>query len=239
MQLSDYYTIDAAGLRIETNQASDFAKTIASDFNPLHDPDHRRFCVPGDLLFIILLQHFGISQRMYFRFSDMVGKDVDLRLEEEADDSYELRNADGKTYLHVDHAGDITRDSQLIDRLARIYVAFSGQNFPHILVPLMEEHQVMINVDRPMVIYESMNFELDRVDIPNVELRLADSTMTVDGKRGDVRLTFEFLCGERVVGKGCKRLLLSGLRPYEQEGMERLVSVYETRRNNYLETGSV
>ena len=238
MLLSDYCTIDTAGLRISADQASNFAKAIAGDFNPLHDPGDRRFCVPGDLLFTILLQHYGVSQHMYFRFSGMVGANVALQLEENPGDAYELRDAAGKTYLHVDRSGETTHDSQLIERLARSYVAFSGQSFPHILVPLMRDQGVMINVERPLVIYESMEFELERLDIPNVNLRLADSRMKVDGKRGDVRLTFEFLCGELVVGTGCKRLLLSGLRPYEQGGMDRLVNAYLARRDNYPSSGS-
>lgn len=233
MSLSDYYVIDANGLRISATQASEFAKTIAGDFNPLHDPGNRRFCVPGDLLFTVLLQHYGISQHMSFRFSGMVGADVVLQLEEDPGASCEVRDAAGRTYLHLDRGGTVTRDAQLIERLARSYVAFSGHNFPHILVPLMQEHGMMINVERPMVIYESMTFDLARVDIPNVQLRLADNTMQVNGKRGDVRLSFEFLCGETVVGTGCKRLLLSGLRPYDQASMDGLVEGYVARRDSY------
>lgn len=238
MLLSDYYAIDAAGLRISADQASNFAKAVAGDFNPLHDPDNRRFCVPGDLLFTALLQYYGISQHMHFRFSGMVGANVALQLEEDPGDAYELRDAAGKTYLHVDRSGDITRDSELIERLARSYVAFSGQNFPHIMVPLLREQGVMINIDRPMVIYESMDFKLERVDIPNVILRLADSRMKADGKRGEVRLMFDFLCGKTVVGTGCKRLLLSGLRPYEQDRMDQLVSAYLARRDKYRSSAS-
>ena len=238
MLLSDYYAIDANALRISDDQASNFAKTIAGDFNPLHDPDNRRFCVPGDLLFTVLLQHYGISQQMHFRFSGMVGADVTLLLEENPGDAYELRDTADKTYLHVDRSGDITHDSQLIERLARSYVAFSGQNFPHILVPLLKDRGVMVNTERPMVIYESMEFTLERVAIPNARLRLADSRLEVDGKRGDLRLRFEFLCGETVVGSGSKRLLLSGLRPYEQERMDQFVNGYLARRDAYRSIGS-
>ena len=233
MRLSDYYTIDAAGLRISAHQASNFAKAIAGDFNPLHDPDNRRFCVPGDLLFTALLQHYGISQHMHFRFSGMVGGNATLQLEENPGDAYELRDAAGKTYLHVERSGDTTHDSRLVEQLARSYVAFSGQSFPDILVPLLRDQGVMINIERPMVIYESMGFKLKRLDIPNVQLRLADARMKVDGKRGDVSLTFEFLYDETVVGTGCKRLLLSGLLPYEQDGMDKLVSTYKARREDY------
>jgi len=233
MLLSDFYTIDTAGLRISADQASNFAKAIAGDFNPLHNPDNRRFCIPGDLLFTIMLQHYGASQHMHFRFSGMVGANVALQLEEDTGDAHELRDAAGKTYLHVDRSGEATRDSQLIEHLARSYVAFSGQNFPHILVPLMQEQGVMINVERPMVIYESMAFELTRLDIQNVELHLADSSLKADGRRGEARLAFELLCGETVVGTGCKRLLLSGLRPYDQGSMDQLVKAYLASRDDY------
>jgi len=239
MLLSDYYAIDAAGLRISAEQGSNFAKAIAGDFNPLHDPDNRRFCIPGDLLFTVMLLHYGMSQNMHFRFSGMVGANVTLQLEENPDGAYELRDAAGKTYVHVDRSGEVTHDGQRIERLAHSYVSFSGQNFPHILVPLLQEKGVMINIERPMVIYESMGFNLERLDIPNVELRLSESRMDVDGKRGDVRLDFEFLCGEVVVGTGCKRLLLSGLRPYEQGGMDQLVNLYMARRDNYRRRGPV
>jgi hypothetical protein len=238
MKLSDYYTIDTTGLRVTADQASNFAKAIAGDFNPLHDPDNRRFCVPGDLLFTALLQHYGLSRQMHVHFSGMVVDGTTLLLNEEPGDAYELRDAAGKTYLHVDRSGEVTRDNRLIEHLVRIYVAFSGQNFPHILVPLMQAQGVMINTDRPMVIYESMAFELDHLDINQVTLRLTDSRMSVEGKRGDVRLTFEFICDGQVVGNGCKSLLLSGLRPYEDASMDRLVQGYLARRDSFSVTDS-
>lgn len=148
-------------------------------------------------------------------------------------DAYALRDAGGKTYLTVEHGGNHSREPSLVECVARDYVAFSGQNFPHILVPLLYDAGVMINVEKPLVIYESMAFDLQRLDLPTVTLRLADGEINVDGRRGDVRLTFEFLYDDEVVGTGCKRLLLSGLRPYEQEGMDQLVSAYLRRRDDY------
>jgi hypothetical protein len=41
-----------------------------------------------------------------------------------------------------------------------------------------------------------------------------------------------------VVGTGCKRLLLSGLRPYEQGSMDQLVNAYLARRDDYQSSGS-
>lgn len=238
MSLSDYYSVDGTDLHITPEQASDFAKSVAGDFNPLHDPDNRRFCVPGDLLFSVLLQRYGISQDMRFRFSGMVGAGDTLQLEDDPGDAFDLCDASGKAYLSVERSGEVSKDQKLIERLACKYVTFSGQNFPHILVPLLKEQGVMVNIERPMVIYESMAFKLQRLDIPNVALRLAESSMKAQGRRGEVLLSFEFLCGHTVVGTGCKRLVLGGLKPYEQEGMDKLVDVYVARRDSYQSSGS-
>ena len=56
-------------------------------------------------------------------------------------------------------------DQTMIEQLVRSYVLFSGQNFPYILVPLMAEHNVMINPARPLAIYQSMSLHLDRLDL--------------------------------------------------------------------------
>ena len=76
MFLQPFYNIDqnveqptaASSLTISAEQGSRFAKTISNDFNPIHDADSKRFCVPGDLLFALVLQRYGLSQKMSFHF---------------------------------------------------------------------------------------------------------------------------------------------------------------------------
>ena len=41
-----------------------------------------------------------------------------------------------------------------------------------------------------------------------------------------------------VVGTGCTRFLLIGMRPYEQNGMDQLVNAYLARRDSYQSIGS-
>lgn len=78
MFLDDFHTLTDGRIRISAQQASQFAKRIAGDYNPIHNPDARRFCVPGDLLFALVLARFGLSQRMSFRFLSMVGDGTPL-----------------------------------------------------------------------------------------------------------------------------------------------------------------
>ena len=82
MNLEEYYSLDGPRLSFTRQQASDFAKKIASDFNSIHDTDSKRFCVPGDLLFAVIIKHYGLRQVMGFSFSGMVGDDVSLILPE-------------------------------------------------------------------------------------------------------------------------------------------------------------
>jgi hypothetical protein len=219
---------------VSAEQASKFAKEVAGDFNPIHNPDAKRFCVPGDLLFALTLAKYGLSQNLSVSFSGMVGKDKPLILPEKNEHVIEICDDAGKVYTHVEHSGDVTHDSKLIEALTRKYVAFSGQNFPYILVPLLEKHQVMFNPKRPLVIYESMAFKIDTLSIESPELALVDSTLEVNGKRGDAHFLFEIRDGETVVGRGDKKLIVSGLQPYDSAVMKDVVDNFNSLKNAYL-----
>jgi len=234
MSLSQYHSRDQDRIRITPQQASGFAKEVAGDFNPIHDPDAKRFCVPGDLLFALVLARYGVSQRMRFRFAGMVGDGVSLLFPPSAASALSIADEAGKEYLHIERGGEVNQEAELVHGLIRGYVSFSGQTFPHILVPLMEAQQVMINPERPLVIYESMAIDLDRLDITAPQLELSDARLNVDGKRGDVRLAFRLSSAGEVVGRGEKSMLLSGLRPFDAEQMQQLVDDYVLRKASYV-----
>jgi hypothetical protein len=224
-------------VRISAEQGSRFAKEIADDFNPIHNPDAKRFCVPGDLLFSLVLASSGLSRRMSFGFTGMVGAGVGLHYPDTDAPAFEIRDTAGRVYLKVEREGECSRDEALIEHFTRAYVAFSGHTFPHVLVPLMRRHGVMISPERPLVIYEGMSFDLERLEFRDVALELADSTLEVSGKRGDVRLRFVIRCGGEAIGTGAKTLVLSGLRAYDDEQMRALVDQYTSRKEAYFGGG--
>lgn len=232
--LSDFYQEVDGKILISAEQASSFAKDVAGDFNPIHDPDAKRFCVPGDLLFALTLNKYGLSQKMSVTFSGMVGKDKPLILPEKDEGSIDIKDEADKVYTQIAHSGDVTHDSDLIETLTKKYVAFSGQNFPYILVPLLEKHQVMFNPKRPLVIYEKMAFQLEHLNITDPDLELVDATLAVNGKRGDATFVFEIRDGSTVVGRGEKHLIVSGLQPYDAEVMNKVVTDFMALKEAYL-----
>jgi len=227
-----YQDIDGT-IQISREQASDFAKSIAGDFNPIHDIDAKRFCVPGDLLFALVLNKYGVSQHMHFTFSGMVGDGVELVFPEMTDDDIIIKDTADKTYLSIEHSGENNANPDVTDNLSRRYVEFSGQTFPHILVPLMAERGVMINPARPLVIYESMSINMTKLDIGTPELNLTESTFDVQGKRGSVKLQFSVSDNGEIVGSGEKTMVMSGLRDFEQAAIDQLVSDYAARKQAY------
>ena len=234
MLLDQYCTeINNNKFAFSRQQASNFAKQVANDFNPIHDVDAKKFCVPGDLLFAKILTSQGLHTNMDVQFSGMVAGDVELGVDYiEPDQSRIVDNA-GKEYLSVHHTGDKTMDQALIEKLVRGYVAFSGESFPHVLVPLMRERNVMINAVRPLVIYESMSVHLDRLDLDSLTVETTDTQLEVKGKRGKVTLCFAFKDNGQVVGTGKKTMLLSGLREFDQNNMDAMVLEYTQRRMDY------
>lgn len=229
MWLSDFFEQSGQEFSFTRAQASRFAKQVADDFNPIHDIDAKRFCVPGDLLFALTLAKNGLSQCMDFTFADMVQENVALRFHQEGG-ALQVRDGTDKVYMAVARSGETAQDAKLVERLARAYVAFSGHTFPHILVPLWREKNVMINPARPMVIYQSMHLQFDRLDIDDIQLAPTGNSLTVDGKRGQVKVCFEFKAGDAVVGRGEKCLVLSGLREFDEEAVAGVVAYYDERK---------
>jgi len=251
MNLINYQQNKNNKTSISRQQGSDFAKHVANDFNPIHDIDNKRFCVPGDLLFALVIDRYGLSQNMRFVFSGMVRDNVLLNFPDlesemvpateattepitEEVSSISITDDKNKTYLSIEQSGDTSHNKQMINNLINNYVTFSGQTFPHILVPLMADKGVMINPQRPLVIYESMEINLQQLDIQQPGLQLSDSSLEVNGKRGQVSLNFSIKDGEQVIGNGKKSMLLSGLRPYDEEQIQQLIQMYDSRKQAFM-----
>jgi len=237
MFIEQYYNQTSTGhINFSRQQASDFAKKVADDFNPLHNIDAKRFCVPGDLLFAVILAKSGLHKKMSFTFSGMVTDSVKLKFPQEINENAVVIDDNDKEYLQIKAAGEHSSNSQLIDSLTKAYVGFSGHTFPHILVKLMAEHNVMINPARPMIMYQNMSIDMISLAVEDVELRLSKTTLSIDGKRGDAYLEFDLLSNNEIIGHGKKHMLLSGLRTYCQETITQVVEQYNQSKSEFAVT---
>lgn len=221
-----FHSIQDGRVYISASQASLFAKEVAGDFNPIHDPDARRFCVPGDLLFAVVVSRFGLSRHMTFQFRALLGDGIPLEFRESGEETIEVCDQGGKVYLEVTRSGDVTRDEQVIEEFIRCYVAASGKNFPHTMKPLMESKGVMFNPDRPMVMYASMSLTMDSLDAASPELELHNADLEANGKRGNVMLEYRLISDGKPVGEVSKHLVLGGLRPYCPDAMAGIVEEF-------------
>lgn len=226
MFLERYHSIQDDKVLISAQQGSRFAKEVAGDFNPIHNPDARRFCVPGDLLFALLVAHFGLSRQMTFYFRSLLGDSVPLTFREDNDGMIRVYDDRDKVYIEVEREGECTHDQSIIEHLIRSYVAESGKNFPHTIKPLMEDQGVMFNPDRPMIMYQSMNLSLKTLNAPEPELELGHAELVPDGKRGNVTLDYRLMSRGQEAGLVSKRLVVSGLRDYDPQAMDAVVEQF-------------
>lgn len=233
MFIEQYCPIDSEKISFTRQQASDFAKQVADDFNPLHNVEAKRFCVPGDLLFSVIIAKAGLHKNMIFNFSGMVNDGIPLTFPNEINGSFDISDDKDKTYLSVEASGEKTHCPSLINALTKAYVDFSGHTFPDILVKLMTEKGVMINPARPMVMYQCMKINLQRLDVTSLSLKLAQTSLSIEGKRGDAWLEFDLISEGEVVGHGKKHMLLSGLREYCQDNVDAMVTQYKESKSNY------
>lgn len=234
MQLNNYFSQKDGQFVFTRQQASHFAKLVAGDFNPIHDEDSKRFCVPGDLLFSVLLAKAGISQNMKVSFAGMISDNLGLNIREDDNGNLDVVDANDKCYLTMHREGENLVDEKLAANVAENYVKFSGMNFPHIMVPLMEESGMMINPDRPLVMYESMELNFKHLNFSNPTVELTHSSMEVSGKRGAVILAFAFKENGEVIGEGKKKMVCSGLREFETTAVDALVDKFNSRKSEFL-----
>jgi len=233
MLLDPYYTQQDNIITITAEQACVFAKKECEDFNPIHDKDSKRFCIPGDLLFSLALKEYGASESMSFTFTNMVKDSVPLTFPECADE-VQITTEQGKSVLEISKSGEKNSNPDFIDSLIKNYVLFSGQNFPGLLMPLLEKHQVMFNPEKPLVMYNSMSFKFDHLDVKNhIHVKLADTYLEVEKKRGNFFLHFDILDGDEVIGRGIKTMVVAGLRPYEHDAIIGCCDRYLARRNDF------
>ena len=233
MFIEQFYSESDQGISFTRQQASNFAKQIANDFNPIHNADAKRFCVPGDLLFAVTLDKSGVYEKMDFTFSGMVTDGVHLQFPEQINETVEIKDNNDKAYLSIAAQGNSSKNEALLSSLIKAYVAFSGLTFPHILGDLMKKHQVMINPTRPMVMYQSMEIELDHFDAEEVELKLSTNSFEHNGKRGKASLFFDLLSKGEIIGRGKKYMTLSGLREYCQASIDQMVNEYNQTKESF------
>ncbi|MFN2360418.1 MAG: DUF3581 family protein [Marinobacter sp.] len=231
MFLERYHSIQDGHVLISATQASRFAKEVAGDFNPIHNPDARRFCVPGDLLFALLVSHFGLFRHMTFHFRSLLGENVPLAFHEDTDGLIRVYDEKGKVYIEVERSGECTRDATVIENFIRCYVAASGKNFPHTLKPLMESEGVMFNPGRPMIMYQSMNLTMNTLDAPSPALELYNAELKPEGKRGNVSLDYRLISDGKTAGEVSKKLIVSGLRDYDPAAMDAVVEEFYRLKN--------
>lgn len=233
MIVDHFHSREGSLIRISAGQGSQFAKTVAGDFNPIHDADAARFCIPGDLLFALVLRDFGISRRMMLRFRAMVGADVALRYVELGEERVDLLDSTGRVAVEVERRGEVERSPAIIERFIRRYASFSGRNFPEYLEPLLREQAVMFNLERPLVIYDSMAFDLHRLPGPNLTMECSHSHLTVAGRRGEERLEFTVSDDNGPVGTGVKSVMIGGLKPLDDQRLSAFVDAYRQRRQAF------
>lgn len=244
MNLDSYRTMQSSRLSFTREQSSQFAKQVAGDFNPLHDVVAKRFCVPGDLLFAALAEKYGLSRRTHIEFNKLVDDTASFDLPESFSESLNLISSDDADCLKLSHSGNVVDYNARIAALVTKYVKFSGLTFPNVLVPLMKANDVVIHPTRPLVIYRSMQIELNDAGMEffqdsadtgteSLDLTLVDSHLAVNGKKAEADLQFEILNASIGLGSGSKRMLLGGLRPYDQSTVDDIVTRYNSWRESY------
>jgi hypothetical protein len=78
-----------------------------------------------------------------------------------------------------------------------------------------------------------MEIDLDTLQISDPRLETDHNELDMDGKRGNVLLAFNLLDDGAVVGRGCKRMVLGGLRDYDASTVEQAIEAFNRRKTDF------
>jgi len=227
--LAPFHALNGGQVCISAAQGSRFAKHIAGDHNPLHDEDSSRFCVPGDLLFALIVQRCGMARVMRLQFRGMLRGDTPLIFPDAPSEQSAVTDTNGREYVITRCDEPLTTPPAALRGMIEQYVACSGQTFPGLLQPLLRDQGVMFNPERPLVVYDSMGIQLEAPLTVPPAVRLRHSELTVNGKRGEVDYQYDILQADQIIGECWKKMLISGLRPYEHAAMASMIDRYRQR----------
>lgn len=230
--LSRFHHQDGDWLWVGADQGSGFAKRVAGDHNPLHDAEAPRFCVPGDLLFALVAHRYGLARHFALSFRGMLRADTPLHFPPRPGREFAIADNDQREYVYITHDAPLPSNEAARLALIRAYVGCSGETFPDRLCPLLAEAGVMFNPQRPFVVYDSMALDLERAPGIDVGVTPLDESLTVNGKRADVRFNYRIEDGNGVIGHAAKQMVVSGLRDYDAEAMDAVIEAYQARRGS-------
>ncbi len=71
------------------------------------------------------------------------------------------------------------------------------------------------------------------LEIDSVERALRDCSFRLYGKRGDIALNYDLCCNGERVGKSQTKMVLSGLREYQQSKIDEFIERYNHHKNRY------
>lgn len=238
MFLDTFFKENKDYIWISQEQSSQFAKEVCADFNPIHDPGAKRFCVPGDLLFALALTKYGLSQKMSLNFLGMVRDNTRLYLPLSDSNDLTVKDQHDNVVLEIKRRGDTIRNSRLIEAMIRCYVTLSGRNFPDLLVPVLRKHGIMFNPKRPLVLYDSMWFEFEHSSFEDLQIELAAVELENEGKRATEYINFNFFSANKHIGYGQKKVIISGLKPYDDAQMQSFAEGYNALRDDFYLSNS-
>ena len=102
---------------------------VATDLNPIHDHDPKRFCVPGDLLFTGTIRRLGLYQSMHFDLSRMLAVMFTFNTHQRLKKvGTFITNSTGKKLVGIDITGKRLSNQSFAARFALDYVHLSEKS---------------------------------------------------------------------------------------------------------------
>lgn len=230
MDISEYYDCIDGEIHFNDLKASQFAKNVSNDQNPIHDHDNKNYCIPGDLIFSMCADVLGLGSETDLYLHHPIGKNSSILIKEAKDGFYLGRDQSGIkifTYRKNGETTDICDTGNFLNCFARVTETL----FEDAIHPQLKQKGLMINPSSPSVVLTSISIRKSENSKPVHKIKPDESVATGNVKRAKVtaKYTMNDLY-DNSIGEARKTLFISGLREYCVASMSRYKKMLDLQR---------
>ena len=208
---------------ISNNNVSKFAKEICNDFNPIHSNKKSKPIVPGDLFVVLFLLSNGLYKRTIIEF-----KKISYPIQKFIITKSSILNSKNESVVNFTLKDDIVADSNSIflSGFLREFCKISGTIFAQELEPIFIKYRKMPNPQKPRMLYESTQINLDKeiinLKVDFVQIKFLEPNVIILENQATVNFQILVLQSGRTIGLITKTLFCTNLEEYTQEKYEEL-----------------
>lgn len=206
-----------------------YARNVVKDFNPIHNHLAKNYCVPGDLIFALMVERGGVHGSMRMDFLNRVGKDSEY-IFVSGKAGMALLDRGNKVQAQLIGSGDASVCVKCISAVSDAVLSCTSSYFPYKMMRSLRAENLMLSGCRSLVILKSIEVNVSDLHFASdLTAVFCSSSLRHSGRRGTIDAHFQLVGGNgQVLGQVIKTALIIGIERFNGKRSAQYLENYES-----------